>query len=838
MMIKLKRTAILSGLLTMSLVAAARDITVKATDRPAAEVFRSIMQQTDRNFVYSSDLLKDMRITVDVNKRPLKRVLDEIFRDTDIEYKIKGKNVVLKKKKAEKPKKTKSLQKGTAPNLYITDTIKIAMLPAVDVISQSENHPLETAKLGISTLSGAVIAKTPSFLGEKDVVKALQILPGVSEATEGMAGMNVHGGSADENMVMLDNVPFYQAEHFAGLFSPFNADIVRSADFYKTSIPARFDGRLSSFLDVHLKNGSTQGHHGSAKLGLTSGAFDISGPIGSRTTYLIGLRRSWFDILSIPMLAIVNAQKDIDEQIRFNYHFTDFNARLTHRFSDRVEGFVNLYYGDDMLKTGTKDKNIPEQLYWSDLKYDFNWGNILAQSGIDWRISPTLYSQFSAAYTRFFNKIKKDEIEKTFSEGTTTTGKKFAKTENVIDNVTLRGDFTLRPQESNTFRFGAAYTWNSFLPDRAYRETTINDLTSTDSNATKGMIANQAEAYVEDNWNISERLHAEAGLHASLFYIDAKTKWGLSPRLAFSFKPNSDLSLKAAYSRTVQYAHRIDETYLSLPCDRWVPTADGMKPMTADKISIGGYWQLHGGDYAVSLEGYWKSMHNILDYRDEYYITPAKWSWSKRLTSGKGRAKGIDLMVEKKTGKLTGHVSYSLAWADRQFADKNGGHRFPARFDHRHTIKIFLNWDISRKVSISALWTGHSGNRFTFLPQRFENPVLPGAMDYYGTSWDGQPLEDTAFGKSPLRTSVNNYQLPFYHRLDLSCMVRNKRGYWTFGLYNAYCNMNTIAITYGYSDDYISSSESNWGIVLNSKPAFRELKLLPIIPSISYTWQF
>lgn len=834
----MKRKAIFAAFLALSLAATAQDITLKATDRPAAEVFRSIMQQTDRNFVYSSDLLKDMRITVDAHKRPLKKMLNEIFRGTDIEFRIKGKNVVLKRKKTKQPKKTVSPKKDAAAKLHITDSVKIAMLPAVDVVSQSENHPLKTARLGVSTLSGAVVAKTPSFLGETDVVKALQILPGVSESTEGMAGMNVHGGGADENMVMLDNVPFYQAQHFAGLFSPFNANIVRSADFYKTSIPARFDGRLSSFLDVHLKNGSSQGHHGSAKLGLTSGAFDISGPIGSRTTYLVGLRRSWYDIISTPILAIVNAQKNIDEKVRFGYHFTDFNAKLTHRFSDRVDGFVTFYYGDDLLKTGTKDKHIPDQGYWSDFKYDFNWGNILAQTGVDWRISPTLSSQFSAAYTRFFNTIKKDEFEKEFSDEMITTARSRFKTDNDIDNVSLRGDFTLRQHDANTFRFGTSYTWHSFLPDRTYREMTINDLTITGRDAAKNIRAHQAEAYVEDDWNISDRLHVEAGLHASLFHIDSKTKWGLSPRFAFSFMPAPVLSLKAAYSRTVQYVHRIEETYLSLPCDRWVPTTDGMKPMTADKISIGGYWQTHDGDYAVSLEGYWKRMHNLLDYRDEYYLTPTKWTWSDRLTPGKGSAKGIDLMVEKKTGKLNGHISYSLAWADRQYADKNGGHRFPARFDHRHTIKIFLNWDISRKVSLSALWTGHSGNRFTFLPQRFENPALPGAMNYYGTSWDGEPLEETIFGDSPLKTAVNNYQLPFYHRLDLSCTVRNKRGYWTFGLYNAYCNMNTIAITYGTSDDLMYPTVSPWGITYNSKPVFRKLKLLPIIPSISYTWQF
>ena len=828
MTVNIRRTSIFAVFIVFSLIAVAQGITLKATDRPAAEVFRSIMQQTDRNFVYSSELLKDLRITIDVRKKPLKNVLDDIFRATDIEYTMKGKNVVLKKKKTEKPRKKDTVKKTTSSSPHLADSVRITMLESVDVLSQSENHPLETAKLGVSTLSGAVIRKTPAFLGETDVVKALQILPGVSEATEGLSGINVHGGNSDENLVMLDNVPMYQAEHFAGLFSPFNAEIVRSADFYKTSVPARFDGRLSSFLDVHLKNGSRQGHHGSAKLGYTSGAFDISGPIGSRTTYLVGMRRSWYDLLTTPILAIVNSRKGNTEKIRFAYHFMDFNTRVSHRFSDRIEGFANFYYGDDLLKTGSKDKKEPEVgSYYSD-KYDFNWGNLLAQAGIDYRISPTLTSQFSAAYTRFFNTMKYDDLEKEITEDETFTTRSKLKNRNNIDNVTLRGDFTMRPEEGNTFRFGASYGWHSFTPDRTHRENIINNISLSSRNESKAIGAHQADAYAEYDWNVSDRWHAEAGLHASLFNIDGKTKGGLSPRFALSFSPVPNLSLKGAYSRTVQYVHRIEETYLSLPCDRWIPIPGRFKPLTADKIGIGGYWQTRDGAYAVTLEGYWKWMHNLIDYRDEYYLQPGSWSWSERLTSGKGSAKGIDIMLEKKTGKLTGHISYSLAWADRQYAEKNGGNPFPARFAHRHTLKLFLDWDISRKVSLSALWTGHSGNWFTFLPQRFENPDLPGAAPSFWT------------GESNLKAPVNNYQLPFYHRLDLSCTVRNRRGYWSFGLYNAYCNMNTIAITTGYSSKttYTDLGNGIWEVSSGSRPVFQKLRLLPIIPSISYTWQF
>lgn len=825
--LRLKRIAISASFIAFSLVAMAQDITLKATDRPAAEVFRSIMQQTDRNFVYSSELLKDMRITVDAKNKPLKKVLDDIFRGTNIEYKIKGRNVVLKKKKAVKPEKRINAKNSTATGPQIADSVKITMLEPVDVISQSENHPLETAKLGVSTLSAADIRNTPVLFGEPDLIKAIQTLPGVSESTAGIAGINVHGGNSDENMYMLDNVPLYQVEHFAGLFSPFNSDIVRQSDFYRTSIPARYDGRLSSFLDVRLKNGNRDGHHGSARIGLTSGAFNISGPIGGKTTYLVGLRRSWYDLIAIPILAIVNSKRT-EETTSFRYHFMDFNARVEHRFSEKTKAFFSAYYGDDLLKVTTREKphtNIDDYKE----EHSFNWGNFLIQGGVAQTFSQKLSADFSVSYTKYFSCMGYDIFD-IWTEGSDTSKTQdILKSTNYIHSVSARGDFSWDPCENSRVRFGGSYARQSFLPDRTYRENTFNDTTVYSKIPGKYIGANEVNAYIEDDWRISDRLHAEGGVHASLFNIDGKTKWGISPRLSLSYNPSSSWALKAAYSRTVQYVHKMDETYLSLPCDRWIPAIGNLKPMSADKIGIGVYWQTKDGGYAVSIDGYYKSMHNIIDFRDEHYLAVPASSWSNRLTSGKGRAKGIDIMLEKKAGSLTGHLSYTLAWSDRQYADRNGGRPYPARFDHRHTIKAFINWEISDKVSLNALWTGHSGNRFTLLPQRFEGPDFSG--------------QDNRFDNyAPLKAPINNYQLPFYHRLDLSCEVKNSRGYWTFSLYNAYCNLSTMTITTGYNGGYHEWVEIKDGVWSNEyvsgKPVFQKLKIIPIIPSVSYTWIF
>ncbi|MDE6331674.1 MAG: hypothetical protein K2L80_03645, partial [Muribaculaceae bacterium] len=224
--------------------------------------------------------------------------------------------------------------------------------------------------------------------------------------------------------------------------------------------------------------------------------------------------------------------------------------------------------------------------------------------------------------------------------------------------------------------------------------------------------------------------------------------------------------------------------------------------------------------YSASVEGYWKEMHNLIEYRDEYYLRPPMEMWNSRLTSGSGTAKGVDFKIEKTAGRMSGHIAYSLAWADRHFAEKNGGRPYPARFDNRHTINLLLNWNISPKVALNAAWTGHSGNHYTFMPQ----------------SWLG-PEFGSAFGSHdvPMKTDVNNYQLPFYHRLDIGLTVRNRHGFWNFGLYNAYCNMNTIAIRRGWKEINEMTPE---GFVHTSRPVFQKVSLLPVIPSISYTWQF
>lgn len=551
----MKKALLFIVVLLLPALLQAQNVTVCAVNQPAASVFRSIVEQTGMNFVYSSDLLKGINVSINVKDKPLKRVLAEIFKGTDIEYRIKGKNVILKRRKPGKHKEVARRERQRA-TVSGTATTPPRMLEEVTVVSRLEAPVVETAEIGAKKLTATEIINTPVMFGESDVIKALQMQPGISEGQEGVAGMNVHGGNADENLYMLDNVPLYQVNHFAGLFSAFNVEAIRYIDFFKSSIPAKYDGRLSSYLDVRTKSGSSDGHHGSAKLGLTSGSFNIDGPIGRRTTYSVALRRSWFDVLSVPLLAIANASAD-DEKTRFRYAFMDLNAKVTHRFSDRATAFASVYFGDDVLKTGSSDKQYENVGWYESDKFDFRWGNFVAQTGMNYRIAPSMSAEFTAAYTRYFSNMKHDLLSKDISLERIDEAHSVIETRNNINDWIFRGDFDWRPNESNRVRFGAGYTLHTFLPARTDRQYAVGQTQTFTRGSTWRYTANEANAYVEDDWKISDRFRANAGLHLSLFNIDGRTHIGLSPRLSLSYHPNEQWAVKAAYARTAQYVHQL-----------------------------------------------------------------------------------------------------------------------------------------------------------------------------------------------------------------------------------------------------------------------------------------
>ncbi|MDE7442568.1 MAG: TonB-dependent receptor, partial [Muribaculaceae bacterium] len=602
----------------------------------------------------------------------------------------------------------------------------------------------------------------------------------------------------------------YQVNHLAGLFSAFNTGAIRNVDFYKSSFPAKYDGRLSSFTDVHTRDGSLSGHHGSFQLGSTSAALSIDGPIRrGRTSYLLSVRRTWQELIAWPILKLVNSEED--EKTDFGYMFMDVNAKINHHFSNRSSVYVMLYYGYDRLHGGSEGEfTIDDNTDYDKDETRMRWGNTVLSTGWRYVLTPKLFGEFIAAYSRYGSHMSSDMLERQQTNGVTSMSQNIIKSDNSITDWIFRGDFDWRPLAGHKVSFGTSYTRHSFLPARTTRALIVDDFKSEVLDSAWTYRANEVNAYISDDWTINERLRANAGVHLSLFAIDRKTHFGVSPRLTMRYTLSPRWAVKGSYSRAVQYVHQLTESFISLPSDQWVPITGKFKPQTSDKLSIGFYYVSSNGRWSLSTEGFYKWLHNLVEYVDDYYLISPRLVWNARLTAGRGEARGLDFKLSKETGALTGHIGYSLLWANRTFADKNGGLTYPARFDNRHKLVVSLNWKASKKWDINVQWTGMSGNRFTLPTQVWTTPDFDNTYSY----------------EVPLRTDLNNYRLPFYHRLDLGFRRYTRHGYWNFGLYNAYCHMNVVSVRRGTV--YFPGSRN----------VFQQLHFLPIIPSISYTWQF
>lgn len=881
------RNKILLLFLLLPLMAmAASRVTIRVQNKPMPEIFDLIMAQTGMNFIYTPDVIPTRHVSLNITDATIEKALDTLFQGQNISYKIRGRNISLRHKANRNIKKSpitisgfvRDAESGEALiGAIVGDSLTGIMtstnsngfyslslpreqafikasylgfepysspfhakqgqkldirlrqsLQLHDIVVIGDKNLLsamESPQLGYTSLSNQMIINTPTVFGESDVIKTLQFQPGITSGVEGMAGMQVHGGNDDQNLYMLDNIPLYQVNHFGGLFSAFNTESLKNVDFYKSAFPAKYDGRLSSIMDVHTKDGNLNEYHGSWRLGLTSGSVNIEGPIlKNRTSFSVALRRSWFELLTIPGIAIYNATRQ-DKESNFigRYAFMDFNAKINHHFSNRSRMHLMFYYGNDYLKGGNEEKYTDSgsgEVTERDVS-TLNWGNIAASLNWNYVYTPNLFGEISASFTRYSSLLKRDYSNLyPAAENKPLDIVANYQTRNRIDDISLRLDYEFMPGHRHKIPFGAGYTFHSFNPEYSNNRTRLGYSTVSSLEKKDRSSAHEAYLYVSDDWKINDKWHIDYGLHFTTFTIDNHTSTSLNPRASVLYRPSETLSFKAAYARLSQYVHQLTETSISLPTDQWIPVPTGMKPQRSDKVSIGAYYNLHN-NYLFSIEGYYKWMNHLVEYRDDYRLFGQKAPWEDKLTSGKGTSKGIDIMARKMTGAVTGYASYSLMWADRTFPEKNGGRTYPARYDNRHKFNIMANWRINEKWEINAAWTIMSGNMIT-LPKKNYEVIgdLEHTLGYYDPSVN-------------YVSDINNYRLPAYHRLDIGVNLHIKpkhgrEGIWNFSLYNAYCNMNVMGIRKNLKLDGQG----------NVVPVFQKMRMIPIIPSVSYTLKF
>ncbi len=784
-----------------------------------------VKEKTGCRIAYKeSDLKNSRRIRLDYQKKPL----DIILKDASEKYGllfVKHGNQLIVKKRTQSPSVSKEqsapVAKDTVRSFYMQEVVKTA--PRID----KPRNP----QMGMTVMDDNAIRNVPTLLGEPDVIKALQLQPGVSAGTEGFAGMFVRGGENDENLFLIDGCSIYHTNHLGGLFSPFNANAVSHLTFYKSAFPARYGGRLSSVTDLSMKSGDYESWHGNFTVGLTSANVSFSGPlVKDQTSLFVALRRSWLELVSVPALAIINAsKKKSGEKVIAGYNFTDFNLKLSHRL--RRFGTLSLlgYYGHDRLKMGEhRFSNDGEDTdpYFHKNENRLGWGNML--TSLRWHLPiNTLFAyNMKTSYTRYQSDFRKTVETVSGREGKNGYENNGSRTENrnAIHDLSVDASLAFIPSDRIIIRLGTQYTHHRYTPEEEIQEST--SLPSGNGNNESRVIANEWNAYLEGDLEVFQWLRFNAGMHGSFFRVEGKQYQVFEPRVSADFRLSPVVSLKAGYARMSQFVQQVSDNYISLPTDYWLPITRNFSPLTSDQFSAGIYVS-PDKKYTFSVEGYYKKMDHLLEYRDDYKDLQVT-SWEDRLTSGSGRAYGADFQAEADFGKLHGFIGYGLMWSDRLFADQNGGKRFPSKYDNRHKVTLSATWKCSERVELNAGWVFMTGNRVTLSLENYSHP------DGYPTNivpsypHKDEEMLDYYAGK-------NNVRLPAYHRLDVGINIyrslrRGRTGIWNVSLYNAYSRMNPIMI------EKNNQKQSMNGTPL--APRFRQFALFPIIPSVSYTYKF
>ena len=784
-----------------------------------------VKEKTGCRIAYKeSDLKNSRRVRLDYQKKPLDVILKDASEKYGLLFVKHGNQLIIKKRKlllSVSKEQSAPVAKDTVRSFYMQEVVKTA--PRID-------KP-RSPQMGMTVMDDNAIRNVPTLLGEPDVIKALQLQPGVSAGTEGFAGMFVRGGENDENLFLIDGCSIYHTNHLGGLFSPFNANAVSHLTFYKSAFPARYGGRLSSVTDLSMKSGDYESWHGNFTVGLTSANVSFSGPlVKDQTSLFVALRRSWLELVSVPALAIINAsKKKSGEKVIAGYNFTDFNLKLSHRL--RRFGTLSLlgYYGHDRLKMGEhRFSNDGEDTdpYFHKNENRLGWGNML--TSLRWHLPiNTLFAyNMKTSYTRYQSDFRKTVETVSGREGKNGYENNGSRTENrnAIHDLSVDASLAFIPSDRIIIRLGTQYTHHRYTPEEEIQEST--SLPSGNGNNESRVIANEWNAYLEGDLEVFQWLRFNAGMHGSFFRVEGKQYQVFEPRVSADFRLSPVVSLKAGYARMSQFVQQVSDNYISLPTDYWLPITRNFSPLTSDQFSAGIYVS-PDKKYTFSVEGYYKKMDHLLEYRDDYKDLQVT-SWEDRLTSGSGRAYGADFQAEADFGKLHGFIGYGLMWSDRLFADQNGGKRFPSKYDNRHKVTLSATWKCSERVELNAGWVFMTGNRVTLSLENYSYP------DGYPTNivpsypHKDEEMLDYYAGK-------NNVRLPAYHRLDVGINIyrslrRGRTGIWNVSLYNACSRMNPIMI------EKNNQKQSMDGTPL--APRFRQFALFPIIPSVSYTYKF
>ena len=764
------------------------------------------------NFVYDSAIEinvpysgKPMKDIIKGNKKEHSALLEEclqtLFAGTGIEYEVMKKYIVLTQ--ADKRKKPKDY------TIFIEeqrDTLDESIITAI--VDPKRN----STQTGLKRIDSKTINSGFALFSTPDVVKTLQMMPGVSSGTELLSGFYVHGGDGSDNLFLLDGVPIYQSSHLLGLFSAFNSDVISNMDFYKSGFPARYGSKLSSVVDITTKDGDFNEYHGLFAVGLLDGRFQLEGPIvKGKTSFNFGLRRTWTETVTLPLNACLNKINAPDKS-NFRYAFTDLNAKITHKFNDRNVLSANFYTGNDVFKF----LNDSEIIYNCDPQgnkatrreisdISLAWGNTVGSLNWEYEIndklslSNKLYYSGSLSGSRYRDESYEDNVSEI-------SGIDYSSD---VHTIGLRSDLHHHLNENHILRYGSALQTHIYRPNfTAVIEETNGISTFKYYPYADSLKYNTVDfsIYAEDEIAVTDAFSVNAGLRYSLCASGGKVWNSLEPRLAMKYTFNNVLTAKASYTEMSQTSHLVSSLYLDLPTNMWLPSTERIRPSRSREVAAGLYSNISPMVH-LNVEGWYKHMYNLIEYAGAYTIFPPLSDWEYGYKAGQGRSWGAELDFGYSNGKTEANVYYTLSWSQRKFDDFYRGW-YSDRNDNRHKLTLMAKHKFTKRFEVYSAWNYHTGNRITLASHQ-----TPSGTNIY--------LEP------------NNVKLPDYHRLDVGMnFVRTTRrgntGIWNLSIYNAYCRTNPIAAMEEY-ESLDRVTVATYGTALG---------IIPIVPTFSYTLKF
>lgn len=678
----------------------------------------------------------------------------------------------------------------------------------VVVYSKRRDANVKNAQMGKVDLSMSQIKGIPAFMGEVDLLKAIQLLPGVRNAGEGNAGFYVRGGGPDQNLILLDDATVYNTGHLFGFFSIFNSDAIKNVSLIKGGMPAQYGGRLSSVVDVAMKDGNVNKLQMDGGIGLIASRFSIQGPLKkNKASFILSARRTYVDALAKPFI------KKTSSFYGSGYYFYDLNAKVNYRFSEKDRLFLSGYFGRDVFDFVNSKRSFSTNVPWGNSTGTLRWNHVFNRR---------LFSNTTLLYNDYkFNfKAKQESFEIGLSSG--------------IRDGSLKTDFDYYPLPNHKLKFGGLLTYHKFIPNVVSgRQDSI--IFTPNNEGTK--YALEAALYLQDDWEIGSKWKINYGLRWSSFtqigpykrfekdangnkldsvvygnFKPVKTYGGLEPRATVRYAINDQTSIKASVTRNLQYIHLVSNSGTTLPTDLWVPSTYRVKPQISWLYALGLFKNFNDNAVETSLEVYYKDMRNQIEYKEGY--TPSLKDPEEEFVFGKGWSYGTELFINKTKGRFTGWIGYTLSWTWRRFAQLNDGERYPAKYDRRHDLSVVANYELSKKWKLGGVFVYGTGNAIT-LPERFYiiNGVL--TQEY---------------------SRLNQYRMAPYHRMDLSATytpIPKKKhrltSYWVFSVYNVYSRLNPYFIYFDQNGSPLTG---------NLQVSARQVSLFPVLPAVTWNFKF